>query len=361
MAILLYNYTKGQMKYLAIGFMIVPTFFFGLRIWAKLLIKRVAWDDYLAGAALLISITCCSLQLATTVYGHLGQHQPTFPDGSPMMDDPGIIFFEDTKFVLHMISILGLGLVKSSVLVLYQSIFPNRKFYLVTCGVLVFVIGWTVSFFFSHLFTCYPITAFIEPYFGNSCVKIVPMLLSQVFIDVIADFIILILPVGIVMKVQLPLKKRLAVVGMLGLGAAVCVISVTRVLATFAIAEEYGKHPKDVMYYTTPVFFWTNIELSLAIICACLPTLRPIWVHFFPEPTSTGRDSYNYGSSRRMNYSGGTSYQETDKPKLTREYGKLRLLSLTEQDIVKGTTIHQTIGALDGSRTEYLPQSGRAL
>lgn len=91
-------------------------------------------------------------------------------------------------------------------------------------------------------------------------------------------------------------------------------------MATFAIAEEYVKHPNDVictsnldrrMYgyllirlytdYTAPVFFWTNIELSLAIVCACLPMLRPIYLHYFPKPVSTQSGSgygYGYGSSR---------------------------------------------------------------
>ncbi|KAF5506293.1 hypothetical protein CGCS363_v004278 [Colletotrichum siamense] len=259
-----HDYTKGQMIGLAVGFMIIPTIFYVLRIWAKLLVKRFAWDDYLAGFALLVSITCCTLQLATAIHGHLGQHQPTFPDGSPIMDDPGLIFFEEasltlnfrlTKFALNMISILGLGLVKSSILVLYRSLFPSRRFHYVVYAALAFVIGWTVSFFFSHLFTCYPITVFIEPYYGNSCVQTVPMFLALLFTDVVADFAILILPIPMVIRVRMPLKKKLAVIGMLGLGAAVCAVSVTRVIATFAIAEEYIKHPNDVIYYTAPVFF----------------------------------------------------------------------------------------------------------
>ncbi|KAJ0301593.1 uncharacterized protein N0V96_007566 [Colletotrichum fioriniae] len=192
-----HDYTKGQMIGLAIGFMIIPTAFYGLRVWAKLLVKRFAWDDYLTGAAL-----------------------PTFPDGSPIMDDPGLIFFEETKFALNMISILGLGLVKSSILVLYYTLFPSQRFRYVVFGVLAFVIGWTVSFFFSHLFTCFPITVFIEPYYGNSCVQTVPMFLALLFTDVIADFVILVLPVAMVLKVQMPLKKKLAVIAMLGLGAA---------------------------------------------------------------------------------------------------------------------------------------------
>lgn len=47
-----HDYTKGQMIGLAVGFMIIPTVFYGLRMWAKLLVKRFAWDDYLTGAAL---------------------------------------------------------------------------------------------------------------------------------------------------------------------------------------------------------------------------------------------------------------------------------------------------------------------
>lgn len=77
-----------------------------------------------------------------------------------------------------MISIVGLGLVKSSILILYKNIFDVRKFRICVYIVLAYVVGWTISFTFSHLFTCYPITVFIEPYYGNSCVETVPMFLA---------------------------------------------------------------------------------------------------------------------------------------------------------------------------------------
>jgi hypothetical protein len=83
-----------------------------------------------------------------------------------------------TKFALNMISIIGLGLVKSSILVMYKNIFAVRKFQIVVYTVLAFVVGWTVSFSISHLFTCYPITVFIEPYYNNKCVETVPMFLA---------------------------------------------------------------------------------------------------------------------------------------------------------------------------------------
>ncbi|KAK2610115.1 hypothetical protein N8I77_003570 [Diaporthe amygdali] len=313
-----HDYTKGQMISLAVGFMIIPTVFYGLRMWARLLVKRIALDDYLTGAAL-------------------------------------------TKFALNMISILGLGLVKSSILVLYYTLFPSKGFHYAVWGVLAFVIGWTISFFFSHLFTCYPITVFIEPYYGNSCVQTVPMFLALLFTDVVADWVILLLPVPMVLKVQLPLKKKFAVMGMLGLGAAVCAVSVTRVIATFAIAEEYVKHPNDVIYYTAPVFFWTNIELSLAIVCACLPTLRPIYSHFFPKPMATGNDSYEYGTSGRMGAVKSSlknsirkPYEELNELELTMYDRQTRSASPEGRDIIKQTTIQQTIGPPDSSSTTNL-------
>ncbi|KAG8161289.1 hypothetical protein KVR01_009553 [Diaporthe batatas] len=321
-----YDYTKGQMIGLAVGFMIIPTVFYGLRIWAKLLVKRFALDDYLTGAAL-------------------------------------------TKFALNMISILGLGLVKSSILVQYYNLFPSKIFRYVVSGSLAFVIGWTISFFFSHLFTCYPITVFIEPFYGHSCVNTIPMFLALLFTDVFADWAILLLPVPMVLKVQLPWKKKLAVIGMLGLGAAVCAVSVTRVIATYAIAEEFIKHPNDQLFYTAPVFFWTNIELSLAIVCACLPTLRPIWSHFYPKPEATGTSDYEYGSSRRMgavknSIKYGSSrkppYEELDELELTmydQNQTVGRTVSPEGKDIVKQTTIQQTIGPAGSSSTATLREN----
>jgi hypothetical protein len=51
-AIMDHNYTKDMMIGLAVGFMILPVVFVCLRVWAKVLAKRLAWDDYLTIAAL---------------------------------------------------------------------------------------------------------------------------------------------------------------------------------------------------------------------------------------------------------------------------------------------------------------------
>lgn len=119
-----------------------------------------------------------------------------------------------------MLSIFGLGLVKSSIFVLYLHLFPNALFKRVMFGMLVYVIIWTVSFFFSHLFTCYPITTFIDFFEGKNCVNQTAIFLTVLYTNVIADFVILILPIPLVIRLQLKLKTKIAVIGMLNLRAA---------------------------------------------------------------------------------------------------------------------------------------------
>lgn len=115
---------------------------------------------------------------------------------------------------------MGFGLVKSSILLFYKSIFSTvRSFRLAVNVMLGVVTAWTISYFFSNLFTCYPVTALIESFYGNKCIDAVPMWLSVVATDLIVDVAILIMPIPMVLRLQLPLKDRLGVLGMLLLGA----------------------------------------------------------------------------------------------------------------------------------------------
>lgn len=112
--------------------------------------------------------------------------------------------------------------------------------------------------------------------------------------------------------------------------------------------------------YTAPVFFWTNIELSLAIVCACLPTLRPIYLHFFPKPVTTTSSGYGYGSSKQTGTKkstlgakfGHSPYEELEELELTR-HGQTRAGS-PEGGITREVTIHQTTEPSEDSSTTSL-------
>ncbi|RYC59722.1 hypothetical protein CHU98_g6475 [Xylaria longipes] len=253
------SYSKNLVIGLAVAFIIIPSIFVALRIWARFLKGRaLGLDDYLCAGALAVGIVCSSLQLY--VDGQLGQHQIVGPDGQPILDDPRFLVYEKTKFAVNILSVVGFGLVKSSILLFYRSIFNTvRSFRWAVNAMLGVVAAWTIAYFFSNLFTCYPITALIESFYGNKCINAVPMWLSVVATDLIVDVAILIMPIPMVLRLQLPLKERLGVLGMLLLGASVCAISIARLATLVQIGAEFIYHYND--------------ETS------CLPTLRPIWTN----------------------------------------------------------------------------------
>ncbi|KAI2619893.1 hypothetical protein GGR54DRAFT_630457 [Hypoxylon sp. NC1633] len=274
------SYSKELMIGLAIAFIIVPSIFVGLRIWARLLkFKALQFNDYLCLGALVVGFVCSALQLYAAIDGRLGQHQIVGPDGQPILDDPGFIVYENTKFVVNILSVISLGLFAVSDGPVY--------------GMLGVVAAWTISYFFANLFTCFPVTPFIEAFYGNNCIDSVPMWLSVVISDLIVDVGILLMPVPMVLQLQLPWKERLGVLGMFMLGASVCGISATRIATLVQIGAEFLYHYNDETYYTSPVFYWSNIELAMAVVSACLPTLRPIWGSFVtPRYASSAVYSY---------------------------------------------------------------------
>ena len=118
-----------------------------------------------------------------------------------------------------MLATVGLGVTKASILVFYTNIFSTKRFRICAHVMLLLVTAWTLSFFFSNLFTCYPITPLVEAFYGNKCIDAVSMWYASCISDIIIDFMILGMPIPMVSRLQLPLQQKLATIGMFLLGA----------------------------------------------------------------------------------------------------------------------------------------------
>lgn len=118
-----------------------------------------------------------------------------------------------------MISTIGLGFTKASILVFYMNIFKRTVFRLGAQIMMGIVIGWTVSFFFANLFTCYPITPFVEPFYNHKCIQALSMWYAMSVSDIIVDIMILALPIPMVLQLQLRPKQKVGVLMMFLLGA----------------------------------------------------------------------------------------------------------------------------------------------
>ncbi|CAJ2508467.1 Uu.00g134930.m01.CDS01 [Anthostomella pinea] len=330
-------YSKELMIGLAVGAIVLPTVFFALRLWARRLRRtRLSVDDWLCFGGLLVGYTCCSLQLygelsspesstiparprlrvtyVAAVDGELGQHQALGPNGLPILDDPKFLVYERTKLAVNVLSPIGFGLVKVSIVLLYERIFHNsRPFRYAAFAMTGLLAAWALSFSFANLFICFPVTALIEPFYGKKCVDRAAVFLSTLVTDLIFDVLILAMPIPLVLRLHLPRKDRLGVLGMFLLGATqvaashhprerqaltdvsrVVAVSIARLVQLLEVNSQYLFFYYDETYYTSPAFFWANIELAIAVVSACLPTLKPVLNFLLPSPPKTQQKPTDY-------------------------------------------------------------------
>ena len=86
-----------------------------------------------------------------------------------------------------MLSDLAFGFTKACVLVFYMNIFSLRPFRIAAQIILAIVATWTASFFFSHLFKCYPVTPLVEAFYDNKCVNTILLWYAGCVSDILLD------------------------------------------------------------------------------------------------------------------------------------------------------------------------------
>ena len=77
------------------------------------------------------------------------------------------------------------------------------------------------------------------------------------------------------------------------LAVSACVASIVRVVTFNQV------NPMDVGYTTAPVGIWTVVEQAMGIICACLPTTRPLFDGLFRRAKNTNNIGIDDTAIRR--------------------------------------------------------------
>ncbi|OKL56975.1 hypothetical protein UA08_07782 [Talaromyces atroroseus] len=111
---------------------------------------------------------------------------------------------------------------------------------------------------------CRPLSYYWNQFAGTEgvCINTNRFFLALRIINMIADVIGLAIPFPRIVKLQMATSSKVAVV---------CIASVIRI-TSFSKFES----ALDITHEMGPVFIWSTIEPSIAIVCACLPHLAPL-------------------------------------------------------------------------------------
>ena len=114
----------------------------------------------------------------------------------------------------------SVAITKLSILLFYARIFPTRNFTRVLYAVGSFTLVWCVSTQFVAIFQCHPIHSFWTRFSGDSkCIDLKAFFIGQAVPNIITDLVILVLPLPLIWRLQLPVSQKLMLTGCFTFGA----------------------------------------------------------------------------------------------------------------------------------------------
>ncbi|MCJ1358750.1 MAG: hypothetical protein MMC33_008750 [Icmadophila ericetorum] len=257
---------KGPNIIVACGIcLFLPVFTVMLRIIAR---RRagaaLGIDDYCIMLAIPAQFGYCISIILDVKYG-LGRHIIFVKNPSKLAK---ALFGAETAYSIVII------FTKLSLLFLYNRLFPSK-----TLKRLSILIG-------SFVITCLGgIRYTCAGHLANTSER---TLTRSSVTNVFADFCILALPVRFVLGLHLDNRRKYELLGIFALGGIVCIFGIVR---CFTVSEASAQ---DISWAVSEGAIWSLVEISVGIVGACLPTLRPLFIHF-----PTAAESIHLSNSAR--------------------------------------------------------------
>ncbi|KAL1863285.1 hypothetical protein Plec18170_000118 [Paecilomyces lecythidis] len=243
----------------------------GVRLYTRVgLLKLTGREDWTILGALVFSFVYLGLVIGQQQYG-LGKHEWSVSPES-MQTQLRCLWIAIPMYNSSLVC------TKFSILFNYLRVFPNRRLRLscyIMMGVVTAYSSWAIV---SGYLTCVPVAKFWNPTLKGHCLNFQALWFFNAAMNIITDTTLLIIPMPVLSHLQLPKKQKIALMGVFAVGAIVCVTSILRLSGLHQVAVS-----KDTSWDNVHAAYWTAAECNVAIICACLPYLRPLIVRMFPH------------------------------------------------------------------------------
>lgn len=164
-----------------------------------------------------------------------------------------------------------------------------------------------------NIFQCQPVSAAwdirVKP---DRCIPLLTEFICSAPVNVVTDLAILALPIPVLTGMRLPPRQKTILVMTFALGIFATIVDVVRIYyLQQALERAPASVPKEptslfgrtaaLSWNTSLSFMWSAVEVNVSIICACVPTLKPLIIRILPamivDPDRTLRSSTQTASS----------------------------------------------------------------
>ncbi|KAI0970427.1 hypothetical protein F4678DRAFT_436795 [Xylaria arbuscula] len=252
-----------------------------LRLWTRLNIQHIrpGTDDFAIITAWALSVALDTLIALQTRYG-LGKHLRDIPPDTDFTTS-NILFYAHQP-----IYYISVSLTKVSIILFYFRLLPQKSYRVFLWFMMVFVILTGVSFTIAGIFQCSPIASAWNANIHGTCFNQAALFYANGGFNIAQDSILYVLPTPILWKMNLPLKQRIALIGVFIVGGLTIVAGIVRIPSL-----------KEAIMSTDPTWdhvgssIWSSIECNVGLMCACLVHLKPLVIRVTPTFFGSSKSS----------------------------------------------------------------------
>ncbi|KAK4610073.1 L-fucose-proton symporter [Fulvia fulva] len=257
------------------------------------IVRKITVDDYFMVIAWAIATGLSIAICYGCAYG-LGRHEVDVPDSW----QSGL---RKSNYAFSILYQPALMATKTSILAFYLTFSKANHIFRWACYSVLFVVnagGFALTMV--TVFQCNPISAvfaLVTPE-DAKCTDILTIYLASVPLNIITDLAILFLPMPTLTSMRLPRKQKIILVVTFSFGIFVAVVDIVRIsylqsasetrLAELASSRNDNDLTRtaeetDASFYLAFSFMWSAIEVTVGIMCACVPGLKPLVARFMPN------------------------------------------------------------------------------
>ncbi|CAO2652639.1 Nn.00g009220.m01.CDS01 [Neocucurbitaria sp. VM-36] len=179
------------------------------------------------------------------------------------------------KLILAIIVVykMTMTLIKISILLIYLRIAVNRTFEYLCKGTMCLLAIYQFIVFVIVPAQCTPLHKlwdFTGQVQGH-CINANAFYHATSAFHIVMDIWILVLPLKLILRIPRPPREKLALIIIFSLGIISTIASIIRLqsLRVFTLSN-------DPFYDSLPINTWSMVEVNIGILCASIPTLKPL-------------------------------------------------------------------------------------
>ncbi|KAI0163741.1 CFEM domain-containing protein [Pestalotiopsis sp. NC0098] len=255
-------------------------------VWSRLIFKRfyttngLRADDWLILATWLTCIPSAVINHVYLMNNGLGRDIWTLTPDT-------LRHFAIGFWAMELLYFFETFALKLSMIGFYLTIFPGRPVRRLLLLTGLFDILFGVAFIFVPFGQCVPLTHFWTQFEGSQgrCIDFDALAWAHGAISIAIDVWLITIPIYQLRHLQLSPWKKAGVSAMFFVGSFVTVISIVRLVF---LVQMQGSINLTWDYF--PVCLWSTVEVTVGVMCTCMPTLRLILVGVTRRVSTTIRE-----------------------------------------------------------------------